>query len=190
MPKVCSGPWAPVCSTFALSWALLVALHILCHRWTAGGVYVYNAVCAILVFYCLAGTTLIREVRMVFRAADRSLEEGRPSGKPHRRKEHRGTLRPGSAHRSPGNTGGELERRGHRPALLAVSVGTARHADLQNGEYAGLHDWLPQRAIQGFRVRRGTPRRHGKLHSGTPHRLADGRSLAAAAQGNANRTHV
>lgn len=66
-----------VCSTFALSWALLVALHILCHRWTAGGMYVYNAVCAVLVFYCLAGTTLIREVRMVFRAADRSLEEGR-----------------------------------------------------------------------------------------------------------------
>lgn len=30
-----------------------------------------------LIFYCLAGTTLIREVRMVFRAADRSLEEGR-----------------------------------------------------------------------------------------------------------------
>ncbi|MCM1521751.1 MAG: adenosylcobinamide-phosphate synthase CbiB [Muribaculaceae bacterium] len=32
---------------------------------------------AILVFFCLAGTTLCREVRMVFEAADRSLEEGR-----------------------------------------------------------------------------------------------------------------
>ena len=32
---------------------------------------------AILVFYCLAGTTLIREVRQVFLALDRSLEEGR-----------------------------------------------------------------------------------------------------------------
>ena len=31
----------------------------------------------IIVFYCLAGTTLIREVRMVFLALDRSLEEGR-----------------------------------------------------------------------------------------------------------------
>lgn len=31
----------------------------------------------LLIFYCLAGTTLIREVRMVFRAADCSLEEGR-----------------------------------------------------------------------------------------------------------------
>ena len=31
----------------------------------------------VLVFYCLAGTTLIREVRQVFLALDRSLEEGR-----------------------------------------------------------------------------------------------------------------
>ena len=31
----------------------------------------------ILIFYCLAGTTLIREVRQVFLAVDRSLEEGR-----------------------------------------------------------------------------------------------------------------
>ena len=32
---------------------------------------------AIIIFYCLAGTTLIREVREVFLALDRSLEEGR-----------------------------------------------------------------------------------------------------------------
>ena len=32
---------------------------------------------AVIVFYCLAGTTLIREVREVFLALDRSLEEGR-----------------------------------------------------------------------------------------------------------------
>ena len=32
---------------------------------------------SLLVFYCLAGTTLIREVREVFHAVDRSLEEGR-----------------------------------------------------------------------------------------------------------------
>lgn len=31
----------------------------------------------LLIFYCLAGTTLIREVRLVFRAVDHSLEEGR-----------------------------------------------------------------------------------------------------------------
>ena len=32
---------------------------------------------AVIIFYCLAGTTLIREVRAVFLALDRSLEEGR-----------------------------------------------------------------------------------------------------------------
>jgi adenosylcobinamide-phosphate synthase len=32
---------------------------------------------SLLIFYCLAGTTLIREVRQVFLALDRSLEEGR-----------------------------------------------------------------------------------------------------------------
>jgi adenosylcobinamide-phosphate synthase len=31
----------------------------------------------VIIFYCLAGTTLIREVRQVFLALDRSLEEGR-----------------------------------------------------------------------------------------------------------------
>lgn len=35
------------------------------------------AVQTLLIFYCLAGTTLIREVRMVFCAVNRSLEEGR-----------------------------------------------------------------------------------------------------------------
>ena len=32
---------------------------------------------SIIIFFCLAGTTLIREVRLVFRAVDRSVEEGR-----------------------------------------------------------------------------------------------------------------
>jgi len=32
---------------------------------------------SLLIFYCLAGTTLIREVREVFHAVDRSLDEGR-----------------------------------------------------------------------------------------------------------------
>ena len=34
-------------------------------------------VTSLLIFFCLAGTTLIREVRQVFLAVDRSLEEGR-----------------------------------------------------------------------------------------------------------------
>lgn len=32
---------------------------------------------AVMIFYCLAGTTLVREVRAVFTAVDRSLDEGR-----------------------------------------------------------------------------------------------------------------
>lgn len=39
--------------------------------------WIKMAATAIGVFYCLAGTTLIREVREVFAACDRSLEEGR-----------------------------------------------------------------------------------------------------------------
>lgn len=39
--------------------------------------WVKIAVDSLLVFYCLAGTTLCREVRMVFEAVDRSVEDGR-----------------------------------------------------------------------------------------------------------------
>ena len=47
-------------------------------RWIDGvDKYAGMAVKAILVFYCLAGTTLIREVKMVFEAVDCSLEGGR-----------------------------------------------------------------------------------------------------------------
>lgn len=38
---------------------------------------VYYPLSIIIIFYCLAGTTLIREVRAVFLALDRSLDEGR-----------------------------------------------------------------------------------------------------------------
>lgn len=37
----------------------------------------YLALASILIFYCLAGRTLRKEVRMVFEAVDRSVEEGR-----------------------------------------------------------------------------------------------------------------
>ena len=59
-----------VAVTFVFFWYAL--------RWIdARSVYAGMAVKAIFVFYCLAGTTLIREVREVFRAVERSLEEGR-----------------------------------------------------------------------------------------------------------------
>lgn len=39
--------------------------------------WLWMCVNILLIFYCLAGTTLIREVKEVFRSVDRSLEEGR-----------------------------------------------------------------------------------------------------------------
>ena len=47
--------------------------------WGAGGIspWLEWALEVLFIFYCLAGTTLVREVREVFRAVDRSLDEGR-----------------------------------------------------------------------------------------------------------------
>ena len=58
---------ALVVGTFVVSACLLGLLPGVLHTFAS----------AFLIFYCLAGTTLIREVREVFRAVDRSLEEGR-----------------------------------------------------------------------------------------------------------------
>ena len=61
---------------FVLTWLLrhyIISLPSLLGRgW--GWVSLFDAV---VVFYCMAGTTLIREVRAVFLALDRSLDEGR-----------------------------------------------------------------------------------------------------------------
>lgn len=55
---------------FGISWLL---------RWWLMGVSMWMVLVfdAMVVFYCLAGTTLIREVRQVFLSLDRSLEAGR-----------------------------------------------------------------------------------------------------------------
>lgn len=58
--------------TFAVTWGLLYGVQ------RAFGLQERPIIIeAILLFYCLAGTTLCREVRMVFEAADHSLEAGR-----------------------------------------------------------------------------------------------------------------
>ncbi|MBR1401684.1 MAG: cobalamin biosynthesis protein CobD [Prevotella sp.] len=41
------------------------------------GISLSVVISAVLIFFCLAGTTLVKEVRMVFEALDRSLDEGR-----------------------------------------------------------------------------------------------------------------
>ena len=56
--------------TFALTYWLLRGLALV-SPWLA------LSVRCLLVFFCLAGTTLIKEVKLVFDALDRSLEEGR-----------------------------------------------------------------------------------------------------------------
>ena len=55
---------------FVLTWFLHSQFSIL-------GLHISILFDALIVFYCLAGTTLIREVRQVFYALDRSLDEGR-----------------------------------------------------------------------------------------------------------------
>ena len=55
---------------YGAGWTLRHLLH-------GVGIYAVMVFDVIVIFYCLAGTTLIREVREVFLALDRSLEEGR-----------------------------------------------------------------------------------------------------------------
>ncbi len=61
-----------ILATFAATWLLLYAISKLPSPLGEG-----LGVKLLLIFFCLAGTTLIREVREVFLALDRSLEEGR-----------------------------------------------------------------------------------------------------------------
>ncbi|MDE6193462.1 MAG: adenosylcobinamide-phosphate synthase CbiB [Muribaculaceae bacterium] len=58
-----------IVGTFAVTWLFL--------RFLSSVWWLDIAVQSILVFYCLAGTTLIREVRMTFDAVDESVESGR-----------------------------------------------------------------------------------------------------------------
>ena len=58
-----------IMSVFFFTWMLL--------RFISGFVWLSIAVQSILIFYCLAGTTLVKEVKMVFKAVDRSLADGR-----------------------------------------------------------------------------------------------------------------
>ena len=65
-----------IAATTAATWGFLYGLTVLGEK-IGAGVWLRRAAEAILIFFCLAGTTLIREVREVFQAVDRSLEEGR-----------------------------------------------------------------------------------------------------------------
>lgn len=62
---------ALVALTYLLTYALLRGASFYISPWLEAALEV------MLIFFCLAGTTLVREVREVFRALDRSLEDGR-----------------------------------------------------------------------------------------------------------------
>lgn len=65
-----------ILTVFLIVAVFLLSYLLLCALWQFS-FWLYLIACCILIFYCLAGTTLIREVRMVFKATDRSPEEGR-----------------------------------------------------------------------------------------------------------------
>ena len=59
-----------IVGVFALAWGIHSYLSVLSSQFSL----IFDV---LIIFYCLAGTTLIREVRSVFLALDRSLDEGR-----------------------------------------------------------------------------------------------------------------
>ena len=61
-------------SLIILTFATTYTINLLLCIWSPVAATIFQV---IIIFFCLAGTTLIREVREVFRAVDRSLEEGR-----------------------------------------------------------------------------------------------------------------
>ena len=66
-----------IVGVFALAWGIHSYLSVLSSPFSVLRSPFSVIFDAIIVFYCLAGTTLIREVRQVFLALDRSLDEGR-----------------------------------------------------------------------------------------------------------------
>ncbi len=70
------------CNGALMAVVLILGVYLMAHGllmvadWV-GGRWLVLPLVVIGVFYCLAGTTLAREVRMVFRAVDCSVEEGR-----------------------------------------------------------------------------------------------------------------
>ena len=64
-------------AVMAIALILMVFFVILGLKRLVPNVLLWLIVDTVIIFYCLAGTTLIREVREVFLALDRSLDEGR-----------------------------------------------------------------------------------------------------------------
>ncbi len=68
---------ALICFAWLAAAVLMWAMHHVGNEYLVFEYCLWTVVGGTLVFYCLAGTTLIREVRAVFVALDRSLDDGR-----------------------------------------------------------------------------------------------------------------
>lgn len=118
------------CTAVVLIVFIYGASALLIHGLYAMNLWIGVAVSAVLIFYCLAGTTLINEVRMVFMAADHSLEEGR--------RQVSRIVGPGyfRADRSGGEAGGfrdfgrESERWGNCSFVLVFVIGSSRYVGI------------------------------------------------------------
>ena len=106
---------------------------------------------AVLIFYCLAGTTLIREVREVFLALDRSLEEGRKQ-----------------VARIVGRDTSELSAQEVRTAALETLA-----ENLSDGVIAPLF-WYTILGVPGMLALGSTYRRHCQLYPRPSYGSADG----------------
>jgi adenosylcobinamide-phosphate synthase len=66
-----------IIGVFVAMWFLRSQLSTVNYQLSTINCQLSTVIDVVIIFYCLAGTTLIREVRQVFLAVDRSLEEGR-----------------------------------------------------------------------------------------------------------------
>lgn len=129
-----------------LAVVLILGVYLICERILSWAWIIHpqfsGLLTAVGVFYCLSGKTLIKEVKAVFEAVDRSTEEGR-------RQVARSVGRDTSNLVAARDTGGgvgdlvrELKRRRDRPDVLVCPAGVAGDDGLQDGEYTGLDDRL------------------------------------------------
>lgn len=129
-----------------LAVVLILGVYLIC-EWILSWAWIIHPqfsglLTAVGVFYCLSGKTLIKEVKAVFEAVDRSTEEGRAASGADR---WEGYLEPVAARDTGGGVGDlvrEPERRRGRPDVLVRPAGVAGDDGLQDGEYTGLDDRL------------------------------------------------
>ena len=145
---------------------LVAGTYLLCERILALAGYFHPIVASILsgigVFYCLAGKTLVKEVKAVFEAVDRSTEEGRKQvGRIVGRDTSR--LSPQEIRAAALETLAENLSDGVIAPMFWPAQ-TSRHDGLQNGEYARFDDRLQKRTLLRIRADCRKARRSCQLY--------------------------